>query len=228
MNVNSISGVQNNQSQSVGAKNQLNDALTQSLQKQINDAQQQIRDLAENDTMTSEEKMKKRQEIQQYIAELNNQLRQHQMELKREEREKAQEEIKKSAENSSNADKNDDSMSQINMKSLISADSAIGQAKESGKAAIKLKGREGVLNSEIKLDKSRGVDVEDKLEELSKTKQGIYNAETRQFGVLKDAREELEEAEENKEEAEKNDVKRYTKDGKPVEEEKEPEVSVLV
>lgn len=228
MNVNSISGVQNNQSQSVGAKNQLNDALTQSLQKQINDAQQQIRDLAENDTMTSEEKMKKRQEIQQYIAELNNQLRQHQMELKREEREKAQEEIKKSAENSSNADKNDDSMSQIDMKSLISADSAIGQAKESGKAAIKLKGREGVLNSEIKLDKSRGVDVEDKLEELSKTKQGIYNAETKQFDVLKDAREELEEAEENKEEAEKNDVKRYTKDGKPVEEEKEPEVSVLV
>ena len=228
MNVNSISGVQNNQSQSVGAKNQLNDALTQSLQKQINDAQQQIRDLAENDTMTSEEKMKKRQEIQQYIAELNNQLRQHQMELKREEREKAQEEIKKSAENSSNADKNDDSMSQIDMKSLISADSAIGQAKESGKVAIKLKGREGVLNSEIKLDKSRGVDVEDKLEELSKTKQGIYNAETKQFDVLKDAREELEEAEENKEEAEKNDVKRNTKDGKPVEEEKEPEVSVLV
>lgn len=228
MNVNSISGVQNNQSQSVGAKNQLNDALTQSLQKQINDAQQQIRDLAENDTMTSEEKMKKRQEIQQYIAELNNQLRQHQMELKKEEREKKQEEIKNNTEKSSAANESKDIMSKVDMKSLITADAAIGQAKASGKVATKLKGREGVLNSEIELDKSRGVDVEDKLEELSKTKQGIYNAETKQFDILKDAKEELEETTENKEEAEKTDVKRYTKDGKPVEDEKDPEVSVLV
>ena len=227
MNVSSVGNT--NQEQSLGISNQTMDSITKSLQKQINDAQQQLRSLSENNTMSSEEKMKKRQEIQKQINDLNNQLRQHQMELKKEEREKKQEENKINKQNSSDVP-NKNGMSQSNMESLITADSAMNQAKESGKVVTKLKGKEGVLESEIKLDESRGVNVDAKLAELAKTQQGVYNAQSNQFSSLKDAKDKLEDAEEsdNTDIVEKTDVKSYSKDGEPIKEESEPSVSVLV
>lgn len=60
------------------------DSVSRSLQNQIAQAQKELRELSSDDSMTAEEKMKKKQEIQQEIANLNQQLRQHQMEQKRE------------------------------------------------------------------------------------------------------------------------------------------------
>lgn len=60
------------------------DFVSRNLQNQIAQAQKELRDLSSDESMTAEEKLKKKQEIQQEIANLNQQLRQRQMELKRE------------------------------------------------------------------------------------------------------------------------------------------------
>ena len=58
------------------AMNGQTDAYSKGIQNQIANAQRQLQELSSNENMTSEEKMKKRQEIQQQINELNMQLRQ--------------------------------------------------------------------------------------------------------------------------------------------------------
>lgn len=82
MTVNGINGV-NIQAGQMGL-NQTTDPYSKSIQNQIANAQKQLQDLSSNEGMTLEEKMKKRQEIQQQISDLNMQLRQHQMEQRRE------------------------------------------------------------------------------------------------------------------------------------------------
>ena len=60
------------------------DATTKNLQSQILAKQQELKKLSENQDMTMEAKMKKRQEINQQIADLNRQLRQHEIEQRKE------------------------------------------------------------------------------------------------------------------------------------------------
>ena len=59
------------------------DSVSKNIQNQIANAQKQLQELSANENMSAEEKMKKRQEIQQQITDLNNQLRQHQIEQKK-------------------------------------------------------------------------------------------------------------------------------------------------
>lgn len=74
-----------------------NDPVSRNIQKKIADAQKRLRDAATDDHLPLEERTKKKQEIQQEIANLNQQLRQHQAEQKRQEQE-AQEKAEKAAE----------------------------------------------------------------------------------------------------------------------------------
>ena len=67
---------------------QLNDSVSKNIQNQIANAQKELQELSANKEMSIEEKMKKRQEIQQQIAELNQQLRQHQIEQRKEQQAK--------------------------------------------------------------------------------------------------------------------------------------------
>ena len=53
------------------------DSVAKSIQNQIANAKKQLQELASNKDMQPEEKMKKKQEIQQEINSLNQQLRQH-------------------------------------------------------------------------------------------------------------------------------------------------------
>ena len=57
--------------QSLGMnKNQGTDSVSKNLQNRIADAQKQMQELGDNKEMSLEEKMKKRQEIQQQISDL--------------------------------------------------------------------------------------------------------------------------------------------------------------
>ena len=56
------------------------DSYSKNIQNQIADAQKALQELSSNENLTMEEKRQKRQEIQQEIADLNQQLRQHQIE----------------------------------------------------------------------------------------------------------------------------------------------------
>ena len=93
------------------------------------------------------------------------------------------------------------------MKAMISADSAMANAKVQGSVATKMEGRAGVLEAEIKLDQTRGDDVEKKKEELAEVQQKATQAELAQMNTLADANKELEVAAKADQQAEKTDDK---------------------
>ena len=208
MRINGLNGA-NTQ---VGGMNmmQSNDSVSKNLQSQIANAQKQLQELSANKEMSLEEKMKKRQEIQQQIADLNNQLRQHQIEQRKEQQAKKSsmdDMLGGSKKTTPKAGKQSTGLSQASMKAMISADSAMAQAQVQGSVATKMEGRAGVLESEIKLDQARGDDVEKKKEELVEVQQKAVQAESAQMNTLADANKELEEAAKADQQAEKTDDK---------------------
>ncbi len=86
METNSINGI-NTQMGQMGMK-QAADSYIRNSQNQIASAQKQLQELSSIKEMTQEEKMTKRQELQQQINDLNMQLRQYQTEQRREKQQK--------------------------------------------------------------------------------------------------------------------------------------------
>lgn len=166
------------------------DSYSRNIQKQIMDAQKQLQELSSNEKMSPEEKMKKRQELQQQINDLNMQLKQHQMEQRREKQQKTG-----------------------SMEAMISADSSMKQSKVQGSVATRMKDRAGVLESEIKLDSIGGQGASKKKEELADVEQKAMQATASQMRTLADANRTLKEAattdkkEERAEEDEKTESK---------------------
>lgn len=182
--------------------NQATDSYSQNIQNQIADAQKQLQELSSNEHMTPEEKMKRRQEIQQQINDLNMQLRQHQLEQRRAAMNSSD---KQQANDSSADDKSGGTgnakagsksagLSQTSMTAMLSADNSIKQAKVQGSVATKMEGRAGILKSEIKLDQSRGGDTQEKEEELAGVEQIAKAAESSQLSSLTDAGRTMQEA----------------------------------
>ena len=174
------------------------DSYSRNIRKQIMDAQKQLQELSSNEKMSPEEKMKKRQELQQQINDLNMQLKQHQMEQRRE---KQQEKQQKTG----------------SMEAMISADSSMKQSKVQGSVATRMKDRAGVLESEIKLDSIGGQGASKKKEELADVEQKALQATASQMSTLADANRTLKEAatadkkEERAEEDEKTESKSQDK-----------------
>ncbi|MCI9079926.1 MAG: hypothetical protein HFH68_13585 [Lachnospiraceae bacterium] len=164
--------------------NQTMDSYSKNIQNQIANAQKQLQELSSNEEMTLEEKMKKRQEIQQQISSLNMQLRQHQAEQRKE---------KQQAKGSSMDDMlggtgtkaggKSTGLSQAGMTAIISADTSIKQAKVQGSVATKMQGRADVLKAEIKQSGS----TEAKEAELADFEQKAVNATASQMNTLADA-----------------------------------------
>ena len=226
MKINGINGA-NTQ---IGGINmmQSNDSVSKNLQSQIANAQKQLQELSTNKEMSLEEKMKKRQEIQQQIADLNNQLRQHVISQRKEQQAKKSsmnDMIDGSKQAAPKAGNQGTGLSQASMKAMISADSAFEQAKVQGSVATKMEGRAGVLEAEIKLDLARGGDAEAKKEELAEVQQKAAQAESAQMNTLADANKELEAAAKADQQAEKTDDKDKKADKKnEVSNEKEDKV----
>lgn len=185
-------------------RGQAEDAVSKRLQQQIDNAQKKLQEISANSEMSTEEKMKMRQEIQKEIADLNSQLRQHQMELRKKEMEDAK---KKQAENASAAEqsghskagkgKNDSVDVQISaegMQAMISADGAMKQAKVQGSVANTMEGRANVLEIEIQMDGARGGDTSAKEAQLADVRQTAQEATASQMSTLAEARETLAEA----------------------------------
>lgn len=177
---------------------QATDSVSKNIQNQIANAQKQLQELSSNKDMSLEEKMKKRQEIQQQITDLNNQLRQHQIEQRKEKQQakgsSMDDMLGGSKKTTSKTGNQSAGLSQASMKAMISADSAMSQAQVQGSVATKMEGRAGVLEAEIKLDAGRGGSVEDKKEELAEVEQKAMQAESAQMNTLATANKELEEA----------------------------------
>lgn len=231
MRVNSSGGSQNQQVQ--GPKmSQQTDAVSKNILNQIKNAQKQLQDLSSNKELSVDDKMKKRQEIQKQISDLNNQLRQHQIDMKKEEQQKMNSVQQENTKNTVSAAKGYSGMSSAGMQAMISADSAIDQAKVNGSVATKMEGRAKVLEMEIKIDGSRGNSGKAKQEELANVQKNAQNALSAQLNILGKANQELEESVKDKSDESKGigntDVKIYSEEGKAVEEEQEAAISVLV
>lgn len=188
MIMNGISGV-NAQAGQVGM-NQATDSYSRNLQKQIADAQKQLQELSSNEQMTPEEKMKKRQEIQQRINDLNLQLRQHQMEQRKEKQQTKGPSMDDLTGGTGRAGRaraggKGTGFSQAGMAAMISADQSLKQAEVQGNVAAGMEGRAGVLEAEIK--NNHGADVKKKQEELADVRQKAQTAEASQLDRLSDA-----------------------------------------
>lgn len=176
------------------------DSVSRSLQNQIAQAQKELRELSSDDSMTAEEKMKKKQEIQQEIANLNQQLRQHQMEQKREQQ-SARKAAEEGTKNGAGAKPGDakpgkakpagkaEGLSQAGMQSMLSADASVKQARVQGRTVTGMEGRAGVLKAEIRQD--AGGNTQAKEAELAETEQKALKAETAQMNTLARANREM-------------------------------------
>lgn len=203
MKINGINGA-NTQMGQMGM-NQATDSYSKNIQNQIANAQKQLQELSSNEDMTLEEKMKKRQEIQQQISDLNMQLRQHQIEQRKEKQQakgSSMDDMLGGTGNtgSAKAGNKNTGLSQASMTAMISADTSIKQAKVQGSVAASMEGRANVLKAEVKQD---GGNVEAKKKEIAELEQKAENATASQMNTLAEANKTMEEAAE----AERNDNK---------------------
>lgn len=191
------------------------DSYSRNIQKQIMDAQKQLQELSSNEKMSPEEKMKKRQELQQQINDLNMQLKQHQMEQRKEKQQKmgsTMDDLLGGPKRDTSGNKNS-GLSQASMTAMISADSSMKQSKVQGSVATRMKDRASVLESEIKLDNIGGQGTSKKKEELADVEKKAMHATASQMNTLTDANRTLKEAaaadkkEERAEEDEKTESK---------------------
>ena len=88
------------------------------------------------------------------------------------------------------------------MQAIISAGSALTQVQRQGSVVTNMKGREGVLGAEIKLDSARGGNVEKKQEELEEVQKRLNQVQSTQMDILSEASKKLEEARKEDQKAE--------------------------
>ncbi|MFA9466724.1 MAG: FlxA-like family protein [Velocimicrobium sp.] len=187
------------------------DTQTKNFQKQIENAQKKLQELAENDQLSIEGKMEKRQEINQQINDLKKQLRQHQIELRKEKQQSkgsstddilgAQQKEKSTTKNYKGT-----GMSQAGMMAMISGDTAMKQAQVQEHVATTMNGRAGVLESEIKMDKGRGASTEAKEAELADIQEKALKVTRSSMEALADANKEMQEADKANETEESTDI----------------------
>lgn len=174
------------------------DATGKNIQNQIDAAQKRLQELASYENMSMEEKAQKSQEILQEITDLKNQLRQHKSEMRKEQQQAKKSQLdgmlNSSKRTAPKAKKQGAGLSQASMTALLSAGSALAQARVQSSAVTSMEGRAGVLESEIKLDASRGVNVEDKKEELAALQERMAQVGSAQMKTLTEANTKLEEA----------------------------------
>lgn len=192
MNVNTSMGMENaNRMQA--PMQQDTDAESRAIRKQIQSKQQELQKLSEDTNMGPKEKMKKRQEIQQEISNLNLQLRQHQMELRRSQQNTDSSTNDLSGRKAKNGTKQNAGLSQTSMEAMISADSSMKQAGVQGSVSTKMEGNARILKSEIRQDAGK-CNTEAKEAALVKLEQKAMDAAASQMNSLSDAKTAMEHA----------------------------------
>lgn len=193
MNINGVNG--NTSHLSPAGVGQAEDAQSRNIRKQIEDAQKSLQEVSVNGDLSPEEKMKKRQEIQKQISDLRMQLQQHQTELRKEQREerRAAENRQRTAETAGKAEEQGTGLSAAGMEAVISSESSMKQAKVQSGVAVKMEGRTGVLEAEIKQDGRSGGNTSAKEAELAETRQKADAAAASSVKTLKEANQKLRE-----------------------------------
>jgi len=217
MKIGSVTGADNSMQTGRSGMNMQVDFVSKNIQNQIANAQKQLQEVSSREDMTQEEKMKKRQEIQQEITNLNQQLRQRQIEQRKEQQSKGMSMDDmlgvKPRTGSKKSGSKGSGLSQANMQAMISADSSMKQAQVQGNVALAMEDRASVLKAEMKQD---GGGTEAKEAELAEIEQKMMNATASQMNTLASANQTIEEAAEAEQgsEEDKEDGKIDSKTGK--------------
>ena len=222
MTINGTSGVSASAGMQAGQTGmaRATDPVGKDIQNQISNLQKQLQELSANTELSTEAKMKKRQEIQKQISDLNVQLRQHQIEMRKQEQEKKSsfDDMlggEPQAQGAKTKSKGQGMPSQASMEAMISAGVAMDQAKVNASVATKMEGRAGVLKAEIALDSSRGGDTSAKEAEFADAEQKAMEATSSQMSMLSKANETMEEASE-KDTTEETKEKKAGEEGEEV------------
>ena len=173
-----VMGVQNNVKDNTGAgiiiqKSMKSDSYADGLRNQIATKQKNLAALNEDEEMSLEMKMKKRKELQQEIADLEAKARAHELEEKKKEEEKAkekrQEENDKLMGNTRHTSRDGDTahISKAGMQAIIEADKAIDNVEQTNGIRTSITDQSRILETEIKIDKMRGVDTSKKENDLA-------------------------------------------------------------
>lgn len=171
------------------------DSVSKNIQNQIANAQKRLQELSSKDDMPLEEKMKKRQEIQQEINSLNQQLKQHQIEQRKERQSggTSMDDMLGGNQKAKTGPKGGQSgLTQSGMQAVIAAGSSIKQAQVQGSVATRMEGRANVLKAEIKQDAGRNNEAKEA--ELALTEEKAMNAAASQVNTLADANRAIEKA----------------------------------
>lgn len=181
------------------------DSETKSFQNQISNAQTQLQKLSADNKMSSEEKAKKRQEIQKKIMELNNMLRERKAEIRREQQQKAAEEesqgekaLPGQQEKPETVHIERNTFSQgippRHMKAVISADAAIDKAELTGSISSELQSRVQVLEGEIRQAEANGGYVEAKKGEVEALENKVSKISGAKMNIINSAISEIKQA----------------------------------
>ena len=183
-----------------------NDPVSKELERQIAEAKQAMQELSTVEGKSPEEKMQERQELQKKITSLEQQLRQHQIE-QRKEQQSAKNEVDEltGADRLKNQDGDEAVFSKEGMNALVSADSAMKQAKVQGRVSRQLDAQAKTLRTEIKLDGGRG-NAEAKENALADLEQRAAGAMQAQGKTLAEAAQKLRETSEKENEQEEKEL----------------------
>lgn len=199
------------------------DSYTKDIQNQIARAQKELQEISANEELSVEEKIKKKQEIQKQITDLNNALRQHQIERRRQQQQQKADKMQEALggkQRDKAAEKNvENGISEIKMEAMISADSSIEQAKVQSSVSKSLEGKAKELAAEIKLDGKRA-NPEKKQTEIADLNSKSQAAMKDSISSLQKANTTMKEALE-KEEAAKDNKAEDTKETEKIENNKE-------
>lgn len=157
--------IQNTNGQNI-AIGQGKDSALEGIQNQIYHIQKQLLSLSENDKLSAEEKLERQKELQEQLEQLNKMLLEQKMEIEKKEEEKKTKAINEELEKQLPQDEYIKGMNFEDFQNFVCMRNSLKLAEEQGSLRTKLKGEAKVLESEIKLDESRGADTIKKREKL--------------------------------------------------------------
>lgn len=196
------------------------DSIKEGLQNQIINIQKQIYSVSENKSLSIEQKKQMQKDLKEQLNELNKQIIQRDLEIRKEQEEKREEKIKEQLK-----DKNYIDDEQQEMTNLFSITSSLNQVKFQTSASVKIKGNARVLESEIKADEGRGLDVSEKRKKLSEMKDKIRGINKKIIKTMNEVNKEIKKSSkkeplknveqssnENEEKRGKNEIQRESRD----------------
>jgi len=164
---------------SSGVRKNLQDPRIKSIQEQINNVRKQLNELSANENLTVEQKRERRKQLNEQIKNLTERLTQTQMQIQQENMKKASQKSEEKSKNNplSKTDTKAESQTAKFTEDFVMLDLSMNQMKAMNSIKVNMKGQAKVLESEIKMDRDKGVNTEYKEKELADIKNGITNME---------------------------------------------------